>query len=202
MRRSVAAIVLVALLCASLSADDAPERNDPAAKFLNDRSHELMMSTLALMGLVGDFHTVRDASVTVDAMLFSLAASEGLKVLIDSPRPRDESATDGFPSSHAASAFAFARGMTDWRADWGPYVYTFASAVALARVEEGYHTPEQVVAGAVLGLWIAGASVQNNGFLIHRSERPTPLLPEELGPSEWTEGFDAGPSVVLWRRAW
>ncbi|MGI5819887.1 MAG: phosphatase PAP2 family protein [Armatimonadota bacterium] len=191
--------IALVLICSALVAGEEAEQHDPVALWLNAHSHELMQGTLAVMGLVGDFQTVRDASVTVDAMLASLASAEALKLVIDQPRPRDPSATDGFPSSHAATAFAFARGLTDWRADWGPWVYVFATGVGWARIEEGFHTPEQVVAGAVLGLWIAGASLENNGFVIHRSSRPTPLLPEGV---EGAAGFDAGPCVVLWRQAW
>ncbi|MFW5868957.1 MAG: phosphatase PAP2 family protein [Armatimonadota bacterium] len=200
MSRSVAAI-FVLLLCSPLMADDAPKRHDPIAQWLNDHSHEVMQGTLALMVLVGDHDTVDDALTTFDGMLLSLAAAESLKLVIDEPRPRDPAATDGFPSSHATTAFAFAYGINDWRGDWGPYAYAFAAGVGWARVDEGYHTTEQVLAGAALGLWIAGVSMSNNGLLIHRGSKSSSLN-EVPGGAEGVGRFDGGPSVVLWRRQW
>ena len=106
------------LLCSPLLAEEAAGTHDPVAQWLNKHSHELMEGTLAIMLLVGDYDTVRDAAVTLDGMVTSLAGTEGLKLIVDEPRPNDASATDGFPSSHSAAAFAFARGLTDWRSEW------------------------------------------------------------------------------------
>lgn len=194
--------LLAALLLSSpLFAQDATGSHDPVAQWLNRHSHQVMEGTVAVMLLVGDYDTVRDASVTFDGMLTSLAASEGLKVVVDQPRPNEPAATDGFPSSHATAAFAFARGMTDWRSDWGLPVYAFATAVSWARVDEGYHTVEQVAAGAALGVWLAGVSVNSDGLVINRGSGNATLLPGARGP-ERTVVFDGGPSVVLWKRAW
>jgi membrane-associated phospholipid phosphatase len=160
-----------------------------------------MEGTLALLLLVGDHDTVHDAGVTLDGMVASLAAAEGLKLIFDQPRPRDPSAGDGFPSSHATTAFAFARGLSDWRSDWNIPVYAFAAGVGWARVEEGYHTVEQVLAGAALGLWIAGASAESDGFVIQRSADPAAAkLSGEAGDE--AEEFGRGPTVLLWKRAW
>lgn len=189
------------LLSSPLPAENAPGKHDPIAQWLNKHSHEVIEGTLAVLVLVGDHDTVSDAGVTFDGTVASLAAAEGLKLVIHEPRPNDPAATDGFPSSHAASAFAFARGMTDWRNDWGPYVYAFATAVGWARVEEGYHTPEQVLAGAALGFWIAGASIESDGFVINRgSDRASLTGTRDIPTAELA--FEGGPSVVLWRQAW
>jgi hypothetical protein len=195
------AVALLFVMCTPLLASDEPVKADPVAEWLNDHSHEVMQGTLALMALVGNHKAVDDALVTVDAMVTSLAAAEGLKLVIDQPRPRDPSATDGFPSSHATTAFAFASGIDDWRPDWGPYAWAFAAGVGWARVEEGYHTTEQVLAGAALGLWIAGASLENDGFIIHRGYTAAPRLTSDE-QVHLTPGFEGRPSVVLWKQSW
>jgi hypothetical protein len=193
--------VIALLLCCPLLAQEASSSHDPVAEWLNDCSEHLMEGTVAILLLVGDHDTVRDAGVTLDGMLTSLAASEGLKVLVDKPRPNDPTATDGFPSSHATAAFAFARGMTDWRSDWGLPVYAFAAGVGWARVEEGYHTVEQVLAGAALGVWLAGVSLNSDGLMISRGADTPAALPATDGLG-LTQGFECQPTVVLWERAW
>ena len=182
-------------------ADGGAKGHDPIARWLNKHSHEVMQGTMAVMLLVGDHDTVHDTGATFDGMLTSLTAAEALKLVIDQPRPRQPSATDGFPSSHSAAAFAFARGLSDWRSSWSAAVYAFAAGVGWARVEEGYHTPEQVLAGAALGVWVAGASLESNGFLLHRGDGPAAFAGSSER-SDGCEGFAGGPSVVLWRRAW
>jgi len=199
LRLALAAALI--LLSAPLMADEPPEHPNHMAQWLNDHSHEVMEGTLAAMLLVGDHETVDDALTTFDGMAVSLAAAEGLKLVFNEPRPNDPSATDGFPSSHATASFAFACGINDWRDDWGPYAYAFAAGVGWARIDEGYHTPEQVLAGAALGLWIAGASMSNDGLVIRRGSNSSSLL-ERRDQSAEVGKFEGGPSVVLWRGAW
>ena len=125
--------ITLALLCAPLCAEQAP-KGDPIAHWLNDHSDELMQGTLAVMLVVGDNITEDAAAQTLDGTIGALAAAEAIKLMIDQPRPRDPSADDGFPSSHAATAFAFARGLSDWRSSWTTAVYAFATGVGWARV--------------------------------------------------------------------
>jgi hypothetical protein len=199
--RWYATAVALLLLCSPLLASEEPVDPHPAAGWLNDHSHEVMQGALGMMLLVGDYDTVEDAGVIFDGMVFSLAATESLKLVIDEPRPNDPAATDGFPSSHASGTFAFAHGIENWRSDWGPIGYAFAAGVGWARVEEGYHTPEQVLAGAAIGLWVAGASLHSDGFVIHRGDDPNSLLP--MGEEEGRRPLPAeGSPVVLWKSEW
>ncbi|MBD3292921.1 MAG: phosphatase PAP2 family protein [Armatimonadia bacterium] len=195
------AIILALLLCSPLLAQETSASADPVARWLNDHSDHLMEGTVAIMLLVGDHDTVNDAGVTLEGMVTSVAASEGLKALVDQPRPNDPSATDGFPSSHATAAFAFARGMTDWRSEWGLPVYTFAAGVGWSRVEEGYHTVDQVIAGAALGVWLAGVSLSSDGLVINRGPEG-PTRPFVARTRTQARVFAQGTSVVLWKWTW
>jgi undecaprenyl-diphosphatase len=59
--------------------------------------------------------------------------------------------TTSFPSGHAASAFAFATGVTRKLPTVGIPLYGAAAVVAYSRVHTGVHYPLDVIAGAVVG---------------------------------------------------
>lgn len=64
------------------------------------------------------------------------------------PLPR----TFSFPSGHAASAFAFATGVTSALPAAGPVVVPMAATVAYSRVHTGVHYPSDVAVGASVGV--------------------------------------------------
>jgi hypothetical protein len=197
---SVTAILALAL-CAPLWAEPA-ETGDPIAQWLNEHSDEVLQGTLGAMMILGDYRTEDAAALTLDGTIAAVAAAEALKLVINQPRPRDPTADDGFPSSHAASAFAFAHGMSEWRSSWTPAVYAFAAGVGWARVEGGYHTLEQVAAGAALGVWLAGVSRAQDGFILHGGSEHSSSAFEQNPSERSAEGFGAPPTVVLWRGRW
>jgi undecaprenyl-diphosphatase len=59
--------------------------------------------------------------------------------------------TTSFPSGHAASAFAFATGITRDLPTVGIPIYAAAAVVAYSRVHTGVHYPLDVIVGAVVG---------------------------------------------------
>lgn len=71
------------------------------------------------------------------------------KVLV--PRPHDGS----FPSGHAATSFAAATILSFAFPKAAPVFFVLAAAVAYSRVYVGVHYPLDVIAGAVLGTFIA-----------------------------------------------
>lgn len=61
----------------------------------------------------------------------------------------------GFPSGHAAHAFAMAFVLTCFYPRWTWFWYTCAAAISWSRVESSAHTDLQVVVGTIAGLTIA-----------------------------------------------
>jgi undecaprenyl-diphosphatase len=59
--------------------------------------------------------------------------------------------TTSFPSGHAASAFAFATGVTHELPTVGIPMHAAAAVVAYSRVHTGVHYPLDVIVGAVVG---------------------------------------------------
>lgn len=106
--------------------------------------------------LLADSRVSEESRRTGEAILYTVAATYLLKRLARQPRPDAPESRDGFPSGHTALAFAFARSLAERDNDWAVPAYAFASAVAWSRVKRKAHTPTQVVAGAALGLFVAG----------------------------------------------
>lgn len=109
---------------------------------------------------------------TVGALVVGLAAWWAAKVVKDwvaRGRPADVVAgfvakgsapTDGlgFPSGHAAVAFALATVLAPYvQRPWRVGLYALATVVALARVHIGAHLPLDVVGGAALGVVLGAA---------------------------------------------
>lgn len=88
--------------------------------------------------------------------------------------------TTSFPSGHAASAAAFATGVTLESRSWGAVVAPVAAAVALSRVYTGAHYPSDVLAGAALGV---GAAFAVRAAVPTRSQLPVPGRPQAHAPA-------------------
>ncbi|MDT0409744.1 MULTISPECIES: bifunctional phosphatase PAP2/diacylglycerol kinase family protein [Streptomyces] len=79
--------------------------------------------------------------------------------------------TTSFPSGHAASAAAFAAGVTLESRALGALVAPVAFSVAASRVYTGVHYPSDVLAGAALGV---GAALAVRGLVPTRDQMPVP----------------------------
>lgn len=99
----------------------------------------------------------------------SLLVNQGLKRIVKRPRPalrnvpiarrvRVPPLTTSFPSGHAASAAAFATGVSIEQPAAAPPLALIAGAVALSRVYVGVHYPFDVLAGAGIGATVAAAT--------------------------------------------
>jgi len=82
-------------------------------------------------------------------------ALEGVRLIVSCPR------SFSLPSSHAATSFAF---ITPYfmltrrfiQAGWSVYVLMLATLIALSRPYLGVHYPSDILAGALLGVTVAG----------------------------------------------
>ncbi|NLO73279.1 MAG: phosphatase PAP2 family protein [candidate division WS1 bacterium] len=89
------------------------------------------------------------------SLAYTQAATELLKLSTQQPRPRDRDADDGFPSGHAAFAFAFAETLSQHDSRWTIPAYTLAVVTGYQRIRDDGHYPLQVLAGAALGYFIS-----------------------------------------------
>jgi len=159
----LAAIVALVTIAPSAADEEAEWDVNPSAVEFTKMSIPLMGVTLGTMLAMGDREDSDAARYCLDAMLTTELAVEVIKRVTKQPRPHRPATEDGFPSGHAAVAFAFARSLADWRPDAGPVLYAFAGTAAWARVQEGAHTWPQVLCGAALGAWIADRSLDAGG---------------------------------------
>jgi undecaprenyl-diphosphatase len=92
-----------------------------------------------------------------------------LKFIVERLRPCDElldvrllvgcGSGYAFPSSHAVNNFAGALVLSYFLPRWTWAFFTFAGIVAFSRVYVGVHYPSDVVAGAIVGMAIAGGVI-------------------------------------------
>lgn len=111
------------------------------------------------------------SSAALQSMLTAGLAAMTLKLLLHRERPEEQLNLDpyrfngpsfssenlSFPSGHSATAFALASSLSayfqnDWRLSLP--LYLLASATAYQRIRDFKHWPSDVVAGALLGIWI------------------------------------------------
>ena len=86
-----------------------------------------------------------------ESLAVTLGVTYALKYSIDAKRPNGGG--QSFPSGHASISFSaaeFMRKRYGW--EYGVPAYAAASFVAYSRVESGQHHPQDVVAGAGIGI--------------------------------------------------
>ncbi len=113
-------------------------------------------ATMATFGPPARRPAWRRATVRVAA---AYVLNTTIKLIVRRPRPVGGLSSTltqlSFPSAHAATSFAGARGFSRSGAPAAP-LYALAAALALSRLRLGVHHPSDVLAGAVLGLLVAG----------------------------------------------
>lgn len=159
----LAAVAALAAAPGVRADEEAEGEGNPTAAEFTEKSMPLMGAVLAAMLAAGDREDSDAARYCLDAMLTADLAAEVIKRIARQPRPHRPETRDGFPSGHTAVTFAFATALSDWRPRAEPAFYAFATTAAWARVAEGRHTWEQVLAGAALGTVIAELSTDASG---------------------------------------
>jgi membrane-associated phospholipid phosphatase len=135
---------------------------DTAATVLSDSVTPLVIgSELALMvdGPNGKHEAVQGAK----ALAATGFATECLKLIVREKRPTGSSLT-GFPSGHTSEAFAMATVLGDYHPKYAFLAYTTAAAIGWSRVAQDKHGWQDVIAGALLGHFIARHYAQKNVY--------------------------------------
>ncbi|HEX9286650.1 MAG TPA: phosphatase PAP2 family protein [Thermoanaerobaculia bacterium] len=94
---------------------------------------------------------LRAGLVVLLAVAMAGLLANGLKLVLQSPRPGHRVFSYGFPSGHATTAFAVAAVLGGAFPPAGPFLYFGALATGLARVYYRDHFVIDIVGGAVLG---------------------------------------------------
>ncbi|UXU74390.1 phosphatase PAP2 family protein [Paracoccus sp. SMMA_5] len=142
-----------------LAAAATPAAADPFEDFGTAMKYAL---PLAAAACAADQHRFEDFAVRG---LVQTALVWGLKTYFDGTalgtRPSGEG--KGFPSGHTAAAFFGAGDLAGKcfpdKAAGGALVYGAAGLTGWSRVSSGEHTPQQALAGAVIGLSFGAASL-------------------------------------------
>lgn len=112
-----------------------------------------------------------DAAIRLGVVLLgeSLLVNQGIKRLVNRPRPRvvdprplhvRKPLTSSFPSGHASSAFTAAGVLSDHDPALRPLYYAVAAVVATSRVHVQLHHASDVIAGAAVGAILAKVAVR------------------------------------------
>lgn len=150
-------------------------RGRPAADRLFYLASELADFSLLwhIIGAAQGLRSDRDADATarmaVVLLAESLVVNQGIKRLVNRPRPRPteprphdlrKPLTSSFPSGHASAAFTAAGVLSAHDPVLAPLTYAAAAVVATSRVHVQIHHASDVVAGAVLGTIFARIAVR------------------------------------------
>ena len=134
----------------------------PVARTVSLELPKVVFAGMAGAALFMDSRQRRDLWAALLAMLAAWIAGRLIQYALPVPRPYalgigtawlSRAPTAGFPSSHAAIAFAFA-GVVVIRNGWtlaAGFALVVAALIAWSRVSLGLHFPSDVLAGAVLG---------------------------------------------------
>ena len=164
--------------------DKGQSTEEVLADMLNDMGCTLPVGITIGLLTSPDPSDERAGACARDAIIATSAATHLLKSVIDSPRPCNPDNLDGFPSGHTAMSVAFARAIASQNTDWGTVAYVWAGGVGWSRVRRGDHTVGQVVAGALLGWFVADMvvdEVDTAGIVTPRGGGP--MIP--AGRASW-----------------
>lgn len=103
--------------------------------------------------IIGGKNGRKRAEHMLEASLYTLGITLGLKDQIQEPRPGYPNKKDSFPSGHASASFAFASVVTahhGWGA--GSLAHLAAIFISFSRLNDDWHYLHDVIAGMTIGM--------------------------------------------------
>ena len=161
---TVLAVAVLGIAMMPPARADSAERNIAKAASGSGNLAYLALGSLlplATDGRYGTNHTMR----VVDSALTSTLITEGLKAITREKRP-DSNEHDSFPSGHATAAFAVATAQSALHPNQAIYWYAGASLISWSRIRLNRHHPQDVVAGAVIGIGVTREEFSEHHGLI------------------------------------
>ena len=186
------------------SSGEKVKKGSNVAQWISDTVRPLSIGVPIALYLAGD-HYDRDAARHMfNAQGLGQLVVRLLKNATDEPRPRDPHASDGFPSGHAAAAWALATVVADQYSDYKWWAYAWATAATWSRRGARHHTWAQALAGAFIGWGAARIELSSShGLFLHTDDAGGPdasaLLPDAA--RSLPAGFVSGEwsaSLTLW----
>ena len=105
---------------------------------------------------------MRAAVQTTKALITTTLVTQALKLGVPTRRPNGDG-MDSFPSGHTSAAFAMATCIDAYQPKAGGLAYGSAAAIGYSRIEVGAHRWDEVVAGALIGYFIARHFTHDQG---------------------------------------
>lgn len=175
-RSLVALTAVVATLSGAIPARAETPHTEfhEANMFASGQGNLLFLAAGTLLPMVQHSADSRkNTTQVVDALVTSIAASEGLKLVFRERRP-DSNQRDSFPSGHTTAAFAVAAVQSHYNPDESFLWYAGATVIGASRVSLKRHYVHDVLAGAALGYFIGRDSLSH-----HRVTFIPEYLPEQ-----------------------
>ena len=161
----VATAVLGLLTCAA-RAEETPDLGSDIANTITHISESVPAAVVVGLTLLGDGDTDDLGRHAADSLIVTLVVVEGLKETLAASRPDNPVAMSGFPSGHTAANFAVARCIEEDYPGWSKLAYAWAGAVGWSRYRRDDHSLDQIIAGALIGTYIADRSLASDGGLL------------------------------------
>ena len=159
MRRTYYAVAVLATLAACLAPAHA---ENPLARDFSSSALPAMALTLGASGLSPNGKNHKALLNGVEAVAATSLLTEVLKSTVREPRPNGSNRAS-FPSGHTSAAFAMATVLADEQPKLKWFWYLLAAGVGWSRVDLRAHHTHDVIAGAVLGTFVARQIINRNG---------------------------------------
>ena len=143
------ALMIVVLAACSVAAWSAEVISESTARSISTTVGPFIV--VGELSLLSDRHEFTQGA---KALVATTLATELMKYAVGDKRPNSDSKTS-FPSGHTSAAFAMATVLADYKPKYKWPAYTLASAIGFSRVEAGSHYWDDVIAGALLGHFVA-----------------------------------------------